>query len=482
MYYLNQIFFSYSHSPILKGVSLHLHCHEPVALIGQNGTGKTTLLRIAAGELKPDAGSIGGKLKVGYLPQYFEGKEGRILEFFGSYPLDLVQKALQEVGLSNLDQNRAVGCLSGGEQTRLGLAKVLLMKPEVLLLDEPTNNLDQEGLRWLTQFIQSFAGAVLFTSHDRVFMDEVAVHTAELKEGKLRIFGGNYSFAKAQQQAEKAAYQARFEGQEQYKKRLQEDIANTKAQAKHVELTTVQVNTRRYAKKVAKKAVVREARLNREMASEDWLQKPQGEEVIYLPLPETKVPAGKVVLDLIDLSKRWGGKPIFQGLNFQMVGPERVWLTGPNGSGKSTLIKLIVDGLNPDTGQAKIGAGLRVGVLTQAGYQFDLSRTAKAELLSTGEHPTRCIWSARALGLTVCDLEQPISLLSRGQQTKLAFAKLLLGNPQFLIFDEPTNHIELETREAIEQALQSYQGAILVASHDRFFVQTLKIDRELKLG
>ena len=482
MYSLQNISLSFNDRQILDGVGLHLSRGEVTALIGRNGSGKTTLLRIAAGELKPDTGSIShdGE-RPGYLPQEMENTVGTVGGFFSEYSVGEVHAALRQVDLQNTDWVQSVSTLSGGQKTKLGLAKVLLDNPTILLLDEPTNNLDLQGLEWLTNFVKNFHGAVLLTSHDRSFLDAVATRTVELKDGALKVYGGNYTFARTQQQYEREAYQAKYEAQESYKTRLEKDIANTKNQAIGVELSTTNDITRRYAKKVARKAVVREARLKREMSGTDWLEKQRSEDLVYLPLPETMVPASKIVVEVREVSKSFEGREVLSSLSFQLLGSQRVLISGPNGSGKTTLLSLILGGLEPDGGEVKIGAGIRVGSLSQDMSGLSLRSTGKTELLATKERPTRCFQYARALGLTVTDLEQEVGSLSRGQQTKLALTKVLLGSPQLLVLDEPTNHIELEAREAIEAALEEFEGAILVASHDRYFVETLDIDKEVLL-
>ena len=481
MYSLHDISLSFGDRLILDRITLHLSPGEVNALIGKNGSGKTTLLRIAAGELLADSGRITNQYeRIGYLPQHLESSQ-TVDDFLGNLPTNRTYEAFRVVELAEVDPDRPVHTLSGGQKTKLGLARLLLEDPTVLLLDEPTNNLDVQGLEWLTDFVQHFSGAILLTSHDRTFLDAIATRTVELSGGNLTLYGGNYSFVRTQQAQTRDAYHARFEAQEGYRRQLLVDIANTKSQAAGVEQTTIQVNTRRYAKKVARKAVVRQARLERQMSKTDWLEKPRDAETYYLPLAETLVPASKVVVEVREVGKHLGEHPVLEDISFQLVGNQRVWLTGSNGSGKSTLLRLIHGTLEPDMGQVKIGPGIRVGFLSQDTSELNLQQTGRDELLSSNEPPTRCMQYARALGLSISDLGQLVRNLSRGQRAKLALAKILLGDPQLLILDEPTNHVELEAREAMEHALHNFQGAIVVASHDRAFVQALGIDHEIAL-
>jgi macrolide transport system ATP-binding/permease protein len=478
MYSIHDIHFSYHHQTVLDGITLHLSPGEVFALIGKNGSGKTTLLRIAAGELAPEQGSLRTEHeRIGYLPQSLETTE-TVEQFLG----ESAYQELRIVGLDTLPLDQYVETLSGGQKTKLGLAKLLLGQPTVLLLDEPTNNLDLEGIEWLTSFIRCFPGAVLLTSHDRAFLDTVATRTIELKMGIITLYGGNYSFTRAQQQREREALQARFDAQETYRKNLLEDIATTKAQAVGVELSTTQVNTRRYAKKVARKATVREARLERQMEQTDWLEKPFTDDIYRLSLPETEIASGKRTLEVVDLSYAIAEKEILHPISFQLIGNQRLWLKGANGSGKSTLLNLIQGILQPSHGTITIGPSIRIGAFSQEANELRPKKTARAELLSTNEHPTRCFQFARALGLTMSDLEHTVESLSRGQQAKLAFTKILLHSPHLLILDEPTNHLELEAREAIEGALKNFRGAILVASHDRYFIESLEINTTVSLA
>lgn len=445
---INHISLQFDDHQVLRDASLHVAAGERVALIGRNGTGKTTLLRLVAGELKPDSGHIKAEKSVGYLPQQPED---------------------------------ASSTLSGGQQTRAALARLLGGQPGILVLDEPTNHLDAETLEWLAQTMRNFRGAILFTSHDRAFIDEVATGVVELKDGGLTSFGGNYSFAKDQQERELAGRQARFEAQETYKQRLEDDIARTKEQASKVELSTTQVNTRRYAKKVARKAVTREKRLEKQMEGGNWEEKPFVEDRYRFSLGG-ELPAGKRVLEFNEVSKSFGGKTVLDRLSFEINGSERVWLSGPNGSGKTTLLQLALGLLEPDSGSIKRGTDLEVGYVSQEVGEQLSAETGLAELASTGAPLDQCYKQARNLGLKSDKLEQPLTELSRGQLTKLMLAKLLLKEPQLLILDEPTNHLDIETREDIEEALCQYKGAMLVVSHDRYFLDQIGISRELALS
>lgn len=485
MFSLQNIQISFDDQTVLAGISLFLDKKDRAALIGENGSGKTTLLRIAAGLLKPDLGQVttDKNYQIGYLPQNITAQENETVNsFLGEASENSKQKVLAEVGLNNLNTQDQVSNLSGGQKTRLAIARILLLSPNILLLDEPTNNLDKEGLEWLRQFMLEFPGAILFTSHDRYFLDQVATRAVELAGGGASAYGGNYTFMRGEQEKERRAHMAKFEAQEGYKKRLLADIEKTKNQSIGVEQTTIEVHARRYAKKVARKAVVRQARLTREMEGVDWLEKAYEEDPVYLPMVETFVAGGKIVLEIEHLGKSFEGRAVLRDFSLQIVGPKRVLLSGLNGSGKSTLLNIISGDVLPDGGLIKVGAGVRVGYLRQELVGLCLTETGRGELLKSKNHPTRCFQYARALGLTISDLEKPISELSRGQQTKLSLVKILLDDPNFLILDEPTNHLELESREAMEKALAGFKGAILVVSHDLYFVKALGVDFEIELG
>lgn len=479
---------------VLKNISFSLDDHEVVGLIGPNGSGKTTILKLINGEVIPDTGSIQtDNEKIGYLPQYpqFDDLtvEGFLRSKLGNPNLEYrVEQSLNDLGLSAINKSQKAESLSGGQKTKLSLASLFLTdeEPTVLLLDEPTNNLDIEGLHWLEIFIKEFKGSVLLTSHDRYFLDETVDRIVELENGEIKNYGGNYSFYSEQKLDEKRAYLAKYKENVVEVKRLERLITEKKERAKKLSKDKGR-DKDKYAKyffsqksaKIDNVAKSLESRLGRT----ETLEKPK-DRVVYPFQFEGQTHNDKFIIGAHNMYKSFDGNEILKGISFTISGDQHVWLAGSNGSGKSTLLKILAGKLAADDGEVIIGTNVKVGYFSQDVSHLDMSKYGIDELRSTGISEADCYKYAANLHLSADDLRKPISSLSRGQITKLEFVKLLIGQNNLLILDEPTNHLEIETREEIEEALGEYQGAILVASHDRYFLEEIGIDREitLKLG
>jgi macrolide transport system ATP-binding/permease protein len=481
---------TYGDKLILDTIDLTIAGNEVVSLIGDNGSGKTTLMRILVGDLKPDSGSMQrDNLHIGYLPQEPNFGDATIHDYLESkLPEEnqayRINQSLEQVGLSSIDQLLPATDLSGGQKTKLGLAALLLTNPGVLLLDEPTNNLDIEGLDWLKWFIASFKGSVLIISHDRAFLDEVVDRIIELKDGKLKNYGGNYSFYAAVKLAEKQAELARYEQNQEEIKRLEKAIADRKERAQQIAKDTklrrdndryaVHFFAQRASKKINRNANALESRLDQF----ERIDSPH-ERKVYPKQFLGETHEHKLVIAGQHIIKSFDNKTVLADISLEIVGSEHVWLAGPNGSGKSTLLSILAKESEPDMGEVKWGAGVRVGYFSQDLSGINLQDTGLAALLKTEAKQEDCFKQAKSLGLRPQELQKPIRELSRGQIVKLAFAKLLLEQNHLLILDEPTNHLEIATREEIETALTEYRGAILVASHDRYFLESIGIDREI---
>ncbi len=483
---LKHIHKSFRQKPVLDDVDLDISSTETIGLIGPNGAGKTTLMRIAVGEIQPDSGLVLNRgLKIGYLAQYPHFDDLSIGEYLKSYlPTSQTYLALQDIGMEGSGLNQPADRLSGGEKTKLALAAIVSRQPspDVLLLDEPTNNLDIDGLDWLKNFINRFRGAVLFTSHDRAFLNEVADKLIVLQDGKAKAYGGNYDFYKQQLEQERLALADTYRAQQKYKRRLLVDIASTKEQARSTEESTHVDTARRYAKKVAKKAKAREHRLERQMASQDWAEKPT-KRIHYPWRIGGNVPTQKLILEVDKLSKSFGPKTLFKDLKFEVRGSEHVWLAGANGAGKSTLLEILSSRIKADGGGFRFGEGVSVGYLSQdlLVQHASSSSSGLSFLMNLGISQEPSYKLAMNMHLDPASLKQPIAELSRGQLTKLEFVRLMTSGHQLLILDEPTNHLEIETREEIEAALMAHEGGILVASHDRYFLNTIRIDKTITL-
>lgn len=447
---INDVSYSIGDNQILSHITYTLSTGV-VGLVGSNGAGKTTLFRIIMGEIKPDSGSISAPHEViGYLPQ--------------------------QIQLQNL---------SGGEKTRTYLENILQAQPAptVLLLDEPTNNLDLDTIDWLKQTLRSFSGLVLLASHDRRFLDDMVDSIIELDTGVLKQYGGNYSLYKEQKAGEKEAYERRYLAQQKKITSIEDDIKAIKNKAYKGEETFSSRNPyqRRKIRKSARLGVVRQRKLEKFLESEERLDKPvYRKEYPFRFTGDSH--SRKFILAFHSVSKSLGGELILSELSFTVSGKEHIWVSGPNGAGKTTLLRLASGQLLPDSGTVERGNEIRIGYFSQELHVPEPRQTALELLQQHGATATDAFRYGAYMALNKEDMTRPVSALSRGQLTKLAFIRLLMENNHLLILDEPTNHLEVETRELIENALLGYEGAVMVASHDRYFLERIGIDKELTFG
>lgn len=484
---LQHIHKSYKDKPVLDDVSLSVNAGEVIALIGENGAGKTTLLKLVLGELKPDSGSVALHHEVvGYVPQEAEAV-GTIQDGFEKQGEGWkVDYTLSLVGLESIPKTRAVSSLSGGQKTRLALAKVLATDPEptVLLLDEPTNNLDADGLAWLEQFIKSFTGGIVLVSHDRHFINKVATSVVKLHSSKIKQYGGNYDFYKQQREIEYQTELAKYESNIEERKRLEKAIKAQSDKSQHAHKHIKRSDNDKYQRDFFRNRVTVKFGQNAKMLQGrleqlDDVEKPESSKSYKVTL-SGNVPPTKLMVRAENISKTYGIRTITYP-DFEIRGTERLHIKGANGSGKTTLLKIVAGLLKADDGEMELGPNIKVGYFSQDvnGLDYDLSNFDNMEI--TGATSTAIYREARSLGLDENDLRNKPDELSRGQQAKLSFAKLLLSQNHLLILDEPTNHLDLPATEKIETALQQYQGAMLVASHDKYFIKTINVTQELLL-
>jgi ATP-binding cassette subfamily F protein 3 len=540
---------SYGAATILNPLSFVINRGERIGLIGPNGVGKSTLLRMIIGQEQPDAGVIvrtPPDLVIGYLPQSFETNLARTVgevvtaaqaefhaaeaaferatealswvgsteipsssadapasfdEALGAYDEALArfealggydrqrraQLVLDGLGLGDVHPETALTTLSGGQKTRLGLATLLLGEPDLLLLDEPTNHLDVEALSWLEGFVREYPGAVLIVSHDREFLDQTATRIFYLDPEKrtIRSYPGSYSdFAEARQHEHELHAEA-YKKQQEYIEKVETDIARLKGQALSVELTTTpaQPTIRRYAKKVAKKAKSRERKLERYLDSGDRVEKPRqrwGLKLDFGPPP----PGGRAVLRVEDVSfsydhGRTNGTqasqalPLLSEVTFDIEAGERVALVGPNGAGKTTLLRLIEGRLQPQSGTIRIGANVRLGILSQEHETLDPNRTVLETTLR--ERPMSETDARNFLHMFLFGGEsvfRRIGICSLGERSRLQLALLVLRGCNLLLLDEPLNHLDIDGREHFEEALDAFEGTIIAVAHDRAFLHS----------
>ena len=514
---VNSLTKHYADQLILQDVSFVVGPGERVGLLGPNGSGKTTLLRIIADEEQPDRGSvfIDPHTRVGYLRQGLAYPSGctladvlhdpRVdvvaeierlamvssfeparlpeyqaaldrLEALGGYPDQAARDAvLQHLGLDRVALSQPVATLSGGQKTRLGLAKVLLNAPTLLLLDEPTNHLDLPMLAWLEDWLSKFRGAVLLVSHDRVFLDRSINRVIYLdpQTHTVRGYAGNYTAYLEQSLAEHERHWEVYKQQEAEIRRMKHDIAQTFEQARSVERSTTprQPNVRRLAKKVANKAKSREKKLDRYLDSDERVEKPrQGWQMKmeFADLPES----GKDVLRLDKVSVGYGERALLRDVTLSIRQGERIALIGENGTGKSTLIKTIVGQLPPLSGEVRLGANVRVGYFAQEQDILDPAATPLTTLQALVPWSETEVRNYLHYFLFAGD--QPLTpnqLLSYGERARLMLALLVAQGSNFLILDEPINHLDIPARTQFEKALANFEGTVLAVVHDRYFIE-----------
>jgi ATP-binding cassette subfamily F protein 3 len=476
---------------------------ERVGLIGPNGAGKTTLFRILTGEIIPEVGtvSIARSIKVGHLSQdpvfdpantvmdeaelafarlhelshrlreiehemahHVDQQLEKTLESYQNvqHEFDLaggyvwqhkLEATLLGVGLARETWEQNVATLSGGQRSRLALAKLLISEPDLLLLDEPTNHLDLAAIEWLEKYLLDFNGAVLLISHDRYLLDKLATRIVWLTRNQLNNYPGNYHAFLEQRALQELSQQRAYEEQ-------QADIEKQKE------------FVRRFgAGQRSKEAKGREKRLNRLLKSDQMIQAVENQASIRLSI-DTDQRAGDQVLTVRDLSKSFGTKTLWQNIGFFVKRGERIGIIGPNGSGKTTMLDVLLGHTPSDTGTVKWGANLSLGYYDQKLDDFDPDSTVLEEAAADREGVTiKEVRDVLALMLfRGDDIEKPIHLLSGGERARVRIAQLLLDKPNVFLMDEPTNHLDIASREALEGALRDFPGTILCVSHDRYFL------------
>jgi macrolide transport system ATP-binding/permease protein len=513
----------YGDNTIFEGLSLTLTGARRVGLVGPNGAGKTTLLRLLAGVDAPAHGSVtlGPGDRIGYLPQEppgadltidrllgaalgevwrlhgeLERLEGRLdepavlarygeaQERFGALggwalhaQLDGARAAL---GIAHVPLDAPLGSLSGGEAARALLAGVLLARPTILLLDEPTNHLDLDGLAWLEEFLTGFAGEVLVVSHDRRFLDTTVSQILELNVEGLTLYEGGYSAFRDEKARRAARLALDYEAQQKRRRRLEADITATRGYAKRTESTAGGLGSdqlKRYAKKVARKAQARERRLQKELDSESYIEKPRHTTALKVELEGGG--GGRLVAALRGVTAGWDD-PLLHDVELTVHGRDRIAVTGPNGAGKSTLLALLHGELAPMAGA--IDRPVRAAVLPQGAGALPPEVPAVAFVRS---HAEVSEGEARRLlghfGLEGDAALRPLGRLSPGERSRTAIAAMVAAKAELLLLDEPTNHLDFESLEVLEAALRDYPGAIVAVSHDRVFLEAIGTHRRLRV-
>lgn len=498
---------SFGVNAVLRDVSLTVQQGDRIGLVGVNGCGKSTLMRILAGLDAQDGGEISlvRGLRVGYLAQQnmvtsgetvwnelqkvyeqvfamekklreledemahahtdaqrfaqlsadYDRLTQRFEEADGYSWKSMVSGVLNGLGFKPAQYDQCVDSLSGGEQTRLCLARLLLQKPDLLLLDEPTNHLDMETLQWLENYLAAYKGSVLVISHDRYFLDHVCTGIVEILMGSSEQYNGNYTRYIAQRQERFESRMRAYEIQQKEIERQQAIIARYRMFNRE---------------KSIRAAESREKALDRM----EKLEKPVDERAIRFSF-EARRRTGEDVLQLTEISKSFGEKHLFHDLTLRVRAGDRVALIGPNGVGKSTLIKIIVGEEQPDTGFIRYGSNVDIGYYDQHQSTLHADKTALDEIWD--RFPQMEQSNVRgALGMflfTGDDVFKPIHTLSGGEKGRVALTALMLRKDNLLLLDEPTNHLDMDSREVLEDALTDFGGTIITVSHDRYFINRI---------
>ena len=486
---------------LLDGLSFEINSGERVGILGRNGCGKTTLLRILVGEIGYDEGQImtaPGKriglmsqipvypagcttedvLKEAHRPLYdiqrrmaeltermaHDSSDSVMREYDrlsaefearGGYTMDIERSKVAN-GLEISEKMRAQPFdeLSGGEKTRVNLARLILEDTDILLLDEPTNHLDLRATEWLEEYLDSFHGTVLAVSHDRYFLDRVIKRAIEIQDGKAEFYSGNYSFYAAERLRRYEEQLKKYEKEQKEIKRLDEAARRL-----------YQWGTGNQA--LMKKSQAIRSRIERM----EKTGKPRQDKKLHLKFAERGF-EGDDVLVIDGLTKSYDGRTLFSDLELTVAGGERIGIIGDNGTGKSTLVKLIVGEETPDAGRIRRGPSVRAAYLPQV-VSFDYPNRS---LLDTMLYSEKCTpQQARdrlgAFGFSGEDVFKPVSALSGGERSRLRLCMLMRGEINLLILDEPTNHLDIASREWIEDAVEEYEEALIFVSHDRYFIQ-----------
>lgn len=495
---VNKISKDFRYKPLFSDVTFSIDWSERLGLIGTNGTGKTTLMKILAGEESPDNGlvTVSEGSRVGYLPQnpIFDPEETVLDAIFsrssdalslihdyeaachelvlghddpaiarliselsakidaaGAWEIETNAKIiLAKLGVDDLDAK--MGNLSGGQRKRVALAHALIVQPDLLMLDEPTNHLDAETISWLEQYLSRYAGALLLVTHDRYFLDRVTDHILEIDRGTTQLFDGNYAYY-LERKAE-LEFNRQVEGQKR-KSLIKSELAWLRRGAKA-------------------RSTKQKARIDR---AEEMMAAPKEKEKEEIEITILTRKLGTKTIEFDNVSKSYDGKTLVKDFSYIMTRGERVGIIGPNGSGKTTLLEMITERTKPDKGKLEIGPSVVIGYYDQESRKLNEEQRMIDYIKDIAEHiPTSdggTISASQMLERFLFPPEMqysPIGKLSGGERRRLYLLRLLMGTPNILLLDEPTNDLDIPTLVALESFLDEFTGCLIVVSHDRYFL------------
>ena len=499
----NNISKSFGTDIIIKSCSFNIEDHEKAAIVGINGAGKSTLLKIITGEEPADTGivTLAKDKTLGYLAQQQDLQSDRSIydELLSvkQYILDMeselrrieaamnsasgdelealmnrytnlnhefemnngyaykseITGVLKGLGFTEEDFSLHVNTLSGGQKTRVSLGKLLLSKPDIIMLDEPTNHLDMESISWLENYLLNYNGAVLIVAHDRYFLDKIVSKVIEIDNGDCTVFSGNYTDYASKKAILRNMKLKEYLNQQRDIKHQEEVIAKLKQFNREKSIKRAESREKMLDKmEVVDKPVELNAKMNIQL--------------------EPSVVSGNDVLTVTDLTKSFDGNTLFNNINFDIKRGERVALIGNNGTGKTTILKLINGIIQPDSGSIYLGAKVAIGYYDQEHHVLDPDKTLFQEIQDAYPdlNNTQIRNTLAAFLFTDDDVFKYIRDLSGGERGRVSLAKLMLSNANLLILDDPTNHLDIVSKEILENALNSYTGTVLYVSHDRYFI------------
>ncbi len=470
---------------LFHGVSFVINEGERFGLVGQNGCGKSTLLRIILGEQQPDTGSVSKDcgLVVNYMPQIITASyaEKCLDKLTNAYAHDELDQRYYNEVMTGLNLWDLIGLenpvLSGGQRTKIALGSALVFSAKLLVLDEPTNFVDLRSMIWLEEFLQRMDCSILTVSHDRSYLDNVVDGILQLTPSGIRYYRGGYTDFSDAIEHEAERQQEIYQAQQSFRERLEGDIRRTKQQAQQTEKATKDDHTRRLAKKVARKAKSREKRLEQTMATTDWVDRPQDRPIVRLRF-RLGVGSGTLIRSEDIVFAYEPTKMILDGASVVIGAGEKVAILGDNGSGKSTLLKILIGNLEIQDGKLWVNEKIETAYFSQDREDLIGDMTvieAARSGIGALEQDVRSVLAG--LLFKSNQIGQKVRSLSQGERTKLSIARQILRQPDLLVLDEFTSHLDLDSIEQVQKAIEDYGGAVLFVTHDRYMLETLSIDR-----